>query len=234
MTTGTGSDESSVDLSQSATVPCLYDLPMALLHKATLTPSKLELLTDWLPSRTWYTAPAGKPKQVARFRFDDPAGAVGIETILVQVGDGPVHQVPLTYREAPLPDGEDLLLGTSEHSVLGKRWIYDATGDPVYAAALASAILANTGQAEQLLDVGGRLERREPDMTVASNGSSGAPVPAVTRIERVTDGDPTLVETDSVRLTIVRRLGAELTGTVLTGDWPDQPTPLPLASATVG
>jgi maltokinase-like protein len=204
---------------------------MALLYQATLTPNKLALLTEWLPGRAWYATPDGDPRQVARFRFDDPDGAVGVETILVRAGDGPVYQVPLTYRHAPLPDGEDYLLGTAEHSVLGRRWVYDGTGDPVYAATLAAAVLANTGQAEQLLQVGDRLERREPSMNVASNGQSAAP--AVGRIERVVDGDPTVIETDTVELTILRRLGGDLTGTVLTGDWPDQPTPLCLASATL-
>jgi hypothetical protein len=206
---------------------------MALIHKATLRPTKLELLADWLPGRGWYTGPAGEVTRVATFRFDDPAGAVGIETMLVRIGDGPVHQVPLTYREAPLAGGDDRLLGTAEHSVLGKRWIYDGTGDPVYAATLASAILQNTGQAEQFTQVGDRLEPREPSMTIASDVSTPAEAPTVDAIERVVDGELTLVVTDAVELTVVRRLGAALTGTVLSGTWPGQETPLPLASATL-
>ena len=207
---------------------------MALIHQATLRPSKPELLADWLPGRRWYTGPAGKVLWVAAFRFDDPADAVGIETVLVRVGDGPVHQVPLTYREAPLAGGDEWLLGTAEHSVLGKRWIYDGAGDPLYAATLTSAILGNTGQAEQLMQVDGRLERREPSMSIASSVTGGAEVPAVGGIQRVVDGDPTLIVTDTVELTVVRRLdaGTELTGTVLTGTWPGQETPIPLASVT--
>jgi hypothetical protein len=204
---------------------------MALLHQATLTPNKLELLTEWLPSRAWYTAPAGELTQVARFRFDDPADAVGIETLIVRPGDGPLYQVPLTYRDTPMPGGDGHLLGTADHSVLGKRWVYDATTDPVYATTLAAAILANTGQADQFLQVGDRLEPREPSMNVTSNGQSTPP--AVTRITRVIDGDPTVIETDTVELTVLRRLGPSLSGTVLTGDWPDQPTPLCLAAATL-
>jgi hypothetical protein len=89
---------------------------------------------------------------VAGFRFDDPAGEVGIETMLVSADGEIVYQVPLSYRGAPLPDRDAWLIGTSEHSVLGRRWIYDACGDPVYAAALAGVILAGTGQAEELVE----------------------------------------------------------------------------------
>jgi hypothetical protein len=196
---------------------------MAILHKATLTPTKLELLNSWLPSRDWYTGPAGEVTRVAGFRFDDPADAVGIETILVRTGDGPVHQVPLTYREAPLPASDDWLVGTAEHSVLGKRWVYDATHDPVYAATLVSAILGNTGQAEQFIEG----ERREFDMDITSDTSGG--VPDVSTILSVVDGDPVVIVTDTVELTVPRRLGAELTGAVLTGTWSGQSAPLAAA-----
>lgn len=208
---------------------------MALIHQATLRPTKLELLTDWLPGRDWHAGQTGEVLRVASFRFDDPAGAVGIETLLVRVGDGPIFQVPLTYRDAPLSDGDDWLLGTSEHSVLGKRWIYDGAHDPCYATTLASAILGNAGQAEQFVQVDDRLEPRAPDMEIASDAPEGATTPAVAAIQRVTDGDPTVIVTDTVELTVVRGLhtGAELTGTVLTGTWPGQTTPVPLASATV-
>jgi hypothetical protein len=211
---------------------------MALIHQATMSPTKLELLDTWLPGRDWYSGPTGEVQRVASFRFDDPAGEVGIETMLVRVGDGPVHQVPLTYRAAPLAGADERLLGTSEHSVLGKRWIYDGTGDPVYAATLASAILGNTGQAEQFTQVDGRLEPREPGMDITSNATGGAAVPAAGAVQRVVDGDPTLIVTDTVELTVVRRLdtgtgtGTELTGVVLTGTWPGLATPVPLASAT--
>jgi hypothetical protein len=206
---------------------------MALLHRATLHPTKLELLTTWLPSRSWYAGQAGEALQVATYRFDDPADAVGIETLLVRVGDGPVYQTPLTYRAAPLAGADDWLLGTAEHSVLGRRWVYDGAADPVYAAALASAILGNTGQAEQLVDIGGRLERREFSMTIV--GSGGAAVPVVSAVDRVVDGDPTLIVTDTVELTVIHRLdaGIELDGAVLTGAWPGQATATPLASATL-
>jgi Maltokinase N-terminal cap domain len=48
----------------------------------------------------------------------------------------PIHHIPLTYRDDPLQGGEAWLIGIAEHSVLGRRWIYDACGDPTYAAVL--------------------------------------------------------------------------------------------------
>ena len=113
---------------------------MALLHRAELHPTKLELLAGWLRGRRWFREQsAADVVRVASFRFDDPAGAVGIETMLVMAGSGPVYQAPLTYRDAALEHGDDWLVGIAEHSVLGRRWVYDACGDPVYAAVLTSA-----------------------------------------------------------------------------------------------
>ena len=76
---------------------------MALLHRAQLSPSKLEVVGDLLASRAWFRG--GTLQAVGAYRFDDPEGEVGIETHLVRADDGPVLQVPLTYRAAPLPGG---------------------------------------------------------------------------------------------------------------------------------
>ena len=198
---------------------------MALLHRATLQPTKIELLAGWLPAQPWHGDPAGALERVASCRFDDPAGEVGIETILVRTGAGPVHHVPLTYRGAPLPGGDEWLIGTAQHSVLGRRWVYDACGDPVYAAVLADAIVTGAGQAVAYLDVDGRPERRESDLTVTGSGVAGAEPPTVTAIDRVVAGDPTLVVTDSIALAVVRRPGgdADVGEATLTGAWADRP-----------
>lgn len=115
---------------------------MAKLHSgATLTPSKVELLPSWVAKQRWYAAKDRLPDldRIAAWRLDDPAGEVGIETLLVLDRGAPtpvVYQIPLTYRAAPLPGGAAALVGTIEHSVLGTRWVYDAPHDPVYAANL--------------------------------------------------------------------------------------------------
>lgn len=210
---------------------------MALLHRATLRPTKLDLLAAWLPGRPWFVGPTGGDV-VSRgaYRFDDPAGEVGVETMLVGTADGPVHQVPLTYRAAPLDGADDWLVGTTEHSVLGPRWVYDGCADPVYAAALAHAILAGSGQAEQYVEVDGRREVREPTMTIVVDDAGDADVPPVGALRRVVDEDHTLISTDSVELVVVRRPGAgadRSAGVTLSGRWDGQPTTVPLAYARV-
>lgn len=203
---------------------------MALLHRADVRPTKVELLTGWLPGRPWYRGPAAPEfRRVDSFRFDDPQGRVGIETLLVQAGDGPVLQAPLTYRDAPLAGQEQWLLGTMEHSVLGRRWVYDGCGDPVYAATLAATIAGAAGQAEEFVDIDGQLQRREPTAAVQGSGATFGPVTSVVRVE---DGDPTVIVTDTVELRVVRILAdPPESGPVLAGTWKGQETPLVLVHA---
>ena len=121
---------------------------VAEIHtRATLTPNKLELMRGWLPRQAWFSGDASDLEVVGQFRFVDPAGAVGVQVMLVRSA-GVLYQVPLTYRGAPLDGAEDALVGTMEHSVLGKRWTYDAAADPVYASELLRTIVeADTGAA---------------------------------------------------------------------------------------
>src|SRR3982751_5076145 len=106
---------------------------MALVYRATLGPTKQELVEAWLPPQPWAAGRAIAEK-VGEYRFDDPDGEVGVETILWSLDDGSVIQTPLTYRAAPLFGAEAWLIGTSEHSVLGPRWVYDGCADPVWVA----------------------------------------------------------------------------------------------------
>ncbi len=221
---------------------------MALLHRAELRPSKLELLAGWLPGRQWFAGEAGAPvTRVAAYRFDDPAGEVGIETLLVRAGDGPVLQVPLTYRGAPLAGADGHLVGVIEHSVLGRRWAYDACGDPVYAPLLAAAVLADAGQAEEYFEVDGKREVRPVSMTltgsrtgrpvptgpvsmgpVSAGAVSAAPVP-----DGPVDGGVTVVRVGDVELAVVRRpVPADVPEAGgLAGAWPGQDEPVLLAYA---
>src|SRR5262245_44500677 len=215
---------------------------MALVYRAELHPTKLELLADWLPTRTWYRGPGTSDlKRVVSYRFDDPAGAVGIETLVVRDGGGPLWQTPLTYRDAPLDGRDQWLVGTADHSVLGQRWIYDACGDPVYARVLASTMLTGAGQADVFVEIDGRSVRLEPAMSVVGSGTDATDVPTVTAVVRVDDdNDPTLILTDTVELAVARILAdpsGHLGGTdpdvryTLTGTWSGQSVPLVLAYA---
>src|ERR687893_260389 len=112
--------------------------PVAVIHRAQIVPSKAELIAGWLPSQSWWSGSPAPLDVVGAYRFDDPAGEVGIETHLLRTADGAVLQVPLTYRGAPLAGAERHLVGTMEHSHLGRRWVYDGCGDPVYVGALAA------------------------------------------------------------------------------------------------
>ncbi len=123
------------------------ETPIAILYPATLRPSKREILADWLPRQSWYPADQPDFSLVGQYRFDDPEGEVGIESFIVRRAAGGVFHVPLTYRGAPA-DGPTLV-STMSHSVLGARWVYDATTDPVYRAVLAEAIATGGHDARQ-------------------------------------------------------------------------------------
>jgi len=118
---------------------------MAIIHNTTMSPGKLELLTAWLPAQPWYrqTGPEPALAKSGGFRLDDPQGEVGIEFMVVtdRSRDGATtYQVPLTYRAGALAGADGGLIGTSEHGVLGRRWIYDGVHDPVLLAQLIALI----------------------------------------------------------------------------------------------
>lgn len=115
---------------------------MGKIHAgATLTPSFRDFLPAWVAAQPWCD---GVDAPTGFFRFEDPAGQVGVETHLLRGGEV-VYQVPLTYRPAPLAGGA--LITTAEHSVLGTRWIYDAVTDPVWIAAVLD-LVATGGTSE--------------------------------------------------------------------------------------
>jgi enamine deaminase RidA (YjgF/YER057c/UK114 family) len=193
---------------------------MALLHVATLTPTKLALVEAWVPSQPWFVGD-GPLALVANFRFDDPLGEVGVETLLVRAGDGPVMQVPLTYRAEPLPGAEGSLIGTTEHSVLGTRWVYDGPGDPVYQQTLATTVLSGGTQVELWIDEGAGLVLRTPTATVVGGGTDAGFVQALPEsLEVHSDAEFTVVAADGVRATVIRRPGRAVpAGVALTGIW---------------
>ena len=118
---------------------------MAVIHNTTMSPGKLDLLRAWLPAQPWYRNSGGEPEltRAGGFRLDDPAGEVGIEFMVVTDGSGnraTTYQVPLTYHASALAAAEGGLIGTAEHGVLGRRWLYDGTHDLVLVAQLVALI----------------------------------------------------------------------------------------------
>jgi len=140
---------------------------MAVIHHTTLTPGKLELLAAWLPAQPWYarTGPQPELSRAGGFRLDDPDGAVGIEFMVVTDGSGDrpcIYHVPLSYRGAPLDGADDALIGTTEHGVLGTRWVYDGPRDPVLFDQLLALV---QGEAEPQA----QSVSNTPDRTVSSH-----------------------------------------------------------------
>ncbi|MGV9450141.1 maltokinase N-terminal cap-like domain-containing protein [Streptomyces sp. NPDC003635] len=162
---------------------------MAIIHHTTLKPSKVELLTAWLPTRPWYVGD-GAPEltKAGGFRLDDPAGEVGIEFMVAVDASGVAYLVPLTYRGAPLPGAEHALVGTMEHGVLGKRWAYDGCHDPVLVAELLALIEGRVQAQAQSVD-----NTVDPDIARSCSGTGalradGAPEDDETGTELNTTG----------------------------------------------
>ncbi|MGW7196694.1 maltokinase N-terminal cap-like domain-containing protein [Streptomyces chryseus] len=160
---------------------------MAVIHTTTLSPSKLELLTSWLPSQPWYEGEAGEPRlaKAGGFRLDDPDGEVGIEIIVVTDTSGarPVsYLVPLTYRGRPLDGSDNALVGIMEHGVLGRRWAYDACHDPVFVAQMLALIEGRVhAQDQDASDT--------PDQEVARSYAGAGPMTVSVGAAAVADDD---------------------------------------------
>jgi hypothetical protein len=121
---------------------------MAIVHSsATIRPTKRELLE---------TALGGSVEVLGSYRFDDPAGEVGVEAFVVRRGEQ-LHHVVFTYRGAPLEGDEARLVSTMEHSELGPRWVYDGTTDPVALDSFRRAILGEQDPAVLEMWEEGRL-----------------------------------------------------------------------------
>lgn len=183
---------------------------MALVYPhATLEPSKRELMSAWLPSRPWYDGNAGR-KPVGSFRFDDPAGQVGMEGFLLGGAGLPTYFLPLTYRGAELEGAEEHLVGTTEHSVLGRRWVYDGCADPVFVRAVVASILTGaTGVDHEFEGEHGR-ETRPTNAQVRGSGTAAAAVPEVDALGCHDEGPLTIVNAGPLELVVARVVGTEI------------------------
>ena len=120
--------------------------------------------------RAW--AARGTWSWLGSYRFDDPAGEVGIEALLVRRA-GEVFHLPFTYRGAPLDGAEAHLITTMEHSVLGRRWVYDAAGDPVALGCYAAALAGRQEQAVfEIWDGGVVVGQRPQTVTLTVEGEA--------------------------------------------------------------
>ncbi len=189
---------------------------MALLHEATISPRKDELVGPWLRTRRWWDGETERAP-IGSFRLDDPAGEVGMECFLFGSTSGSTLFVPVTYRDAPLQDREASLLGTMEHSVLGTRYVYDACADPVFVATVLDTIRCGGRQADLLLirADGTEVERR-PSATANGEGVSTVPhhdpdLP----VSPTDESDRTTIAGPGYEITLMRRLGEAPQGPAL-------------------
>ncbi len=197
---------------------------MSLIYIADLKPSKDELIAAWIPRQPWaMNSDTSGLERVGAYRFDDPAGAVGVETHLLRSASGTVFQVPLTYRSEPLDGADAYVVGTTDHSILGKRWVYDGVGDPVYVSVTVHAIVDGAQQAELIVEFDGVRSIGEATASVHGSGTGdidpGPPDNAIVEHK----GSRTTVETASFILTVHRVIDAKSTeAPQLSGTWTGQ------------
>jgi hypothetical protein len=179
---------------------------MAIVYpRATLTPAKKELMDAWLPSRPWFDGALDR-KPVGSFRFDDPEGEVGLEGFLLGAEGLPTLFLPLTYRGAELGDAEEHLVGTTEHSELGPRWVYDGCADPVFVRELAWAILTGGTGVDHEYDIGNGPEFRPTSAQVQGSGSAES-VPEIDNVGCYDEGPLTIVNAGPLELVVARIVG---------------------------
>jgi hypothetical protein len=191
---------------------------MAVIYETTMSPGKLELLAVWLPTRAWFRD-SGQPPQLRKaggFRLDDPAGEVGMEFMVVtdsSAAEPVTYHVPLTYRGDPLDGAEDGLVGTSLHGVLGQRWLYDGTRDPVLAAQVATLLAGKAQpQAQQASDT--------PDISVTVTiADTGFPAGELVSTRDGSDYTDITIGDSVIRIERVLRPGPEPESAHVTAPW---------------
>ena len=202
---------------------------MAIVHRASLTPTKAEALAAWLPAQPWAPDTADDLELVGAFRFDDPEGEVGLEVHLVRTG-GVLLQVPLTYRGAPLDDVAADLVTTMEHTALGSRWVYDGLTDPVLLTMLTGAALTGAGQSVAIVEDSGRRLVVPSPVHLTGGSWTGGPV-AVDGFSPAPDDDGWAVRhNDRFEVRVARRPAAGPAPAIgLRATWAGQDDPVVLA-----
>ncbi len=202
---------------------------MARFHRATLTPTKGALITEWAPTQPW-GPPAGTAMTVVgSYRFDDPDGRVGMEVHLVDAA-GVLLQVPLTYRDEPSVDAGQAFIREMHHSVLGTRWVYDGLRDPLLVMMLAAVTMTGQGEALGMAIYDGRWYIAPTNVRIQGGGWSLERVP-VDRFDLVSDeATGSVLRNDGFELTVYRQPAPGPRPSMgLTATWDGQPDPVVLA-----
>jgi hypothetical protein len=195
---------------------------MALFHRATITPTKSELIAAWAPSRAWWPLAADAVDVIGSYRFDDPDGRVGMETHLLTAG-GVLLQVPLTYRDEPLAGLEDALITEMQHSVLGTRWVYDGLRDSRFVVMLAAVAMTGQGEAVGMAVYDGRWYIAPSNVRIQGGGWTQERVPVDGFELESDDAAASVLHNDRFELTLFRRpVPAPCPAIGLTATWNGQ------------
>ncbi|MFW2381618.1 MAG: maltokinase N-terminal cap-like domain-containing protein [Acidimicrobiales bacterium] len=202
---------------------------MALYHKATITPSKSEMVTRLVAARQLCPDAEAPIEIIGAYRFDDPEGRVGMESHLATCGEVLLH-VPLTYRDEPLVGAEGALVGEMEHSALGTRWVYDGLGDDRFILMLAAVALTGQGEALGLVLNDGEWFIAPSNIRIRGGGWTQERV-SVDGFERRSGEGPTVTfQNDRFELIVHRRpVPGSQPAMGLTASWDGQPRPIVLA-----
>jgi hypothetical protein len=177
---------------------------VALFHRATITPTKSELIAAWAPTQPWGPSADDPIEVIGAYRFDDPDGRVGMETHLVTAG-GVVLQVPLTYRDAPLDGADDALITEMHHSVLGTRWVYDGLRDPRLVTMLAAVAMTGQGEALGMVLYDDRWYIAPTDVRIQGGGWTLERVPVDGFELASDDASGALLRNDRFEMTVFRQ-----------------------------
>lgn len=211
---------------------------MAILHQAQLNPSKAELLRAYLLTMAGLDFAEGSElTPLGAYRFDDPAGEVGIESHLLATADGRTIHMPVTYRAEALEGAEEWFVGTLEHSALGTRWVYNGCGDPIYAAELTRTILAGGTEVKlEVLTDDGIVERANT-VHVKGSGVAGSSVPDMTYTGSARSGSDTAITIGTMTVNVHHVLKStdslsteSASAGHLAGTWPGMTEPVTLAT----
>jgi hypothetical protein len=195
---------------------------MAIFHRATITPTKAELIAAWAPTQTWGPSPADPIDVIGSYRFDDPDGRVGMETHLV-TGGGRLMQVPLTYRDAPLEGADDALITEMQHSVLGPRWVYDGLRDARLVVMLAAVTMTGQGEALGMAVYDGRWYIAPTNVRIQGGGWTQERVPVDGFELDCDEADASVLHNDRFELTMFRHpVPGPRPAIGLTATWDDQ------------
>jgi hypothetical protein len=203
---------------------------VAIFHRATIVPTKAELIAEWAPHQPWGPASSVSIEVIGTYRFDDPDGKVGMESFLVTAGDVLLH-IPLSYRDAPHDGAHDgALITTMEHSVLGTRWVYDGLRDPVFAMMLVAVAMTGQGESLGMAVYEERWYIAPTNVRIQGGGWSLDRVPVDGFAFECEDAESATLANDRFELTVHRRPRFGPRPPIgLTATWIGQPSPVVLA-----